>query len=144
MITLNVPVANLFKKYIFLSKSPIFVKMRNNMKGLIPIGFSDFREIIERGYRYIDKSRYIHSLCTTGKYYFLSRPRRFGKSLTISLIKELYSGSKNLFKDLWIEDKWDWDKRYPIIHISLKSLNYRRFALKLYIWIWIYKVTNIC
>jgi hypothetical protein len=103
--------------------------MRNNMKGLIPIGFSDFREIIERGYRYIDKSRYIHTICTTGKYYFLSRPRRFGKSLTISLIKELYSGSKNLFKDLWIEDKWDWDKRHPIIHISLKSLNYRNLDL---------------
>ena len=99
------------------------------MKGLIPIGFSDFREIIERGFRYIDKSRYVHTLCTTGKYYFLSRPRRFGKSLTISLIKELYSGSKNLFKGLWIEDKWDWDKRHPIIHISLKSLNYRKLDL---------------
>jgi hypothetical protein len=99
------------------------------MKGLIPIGFSDFREIIERGFRYIDKTRYVHTLCSTGKYYFLSRPRRFGKSLHISLIKELYSGSKSLFEGLWIYDQWDWGKIHPVIHLSLKSLNYKILGL---------------
>jgi len=99
------------------------------MKGMIPIGFSDFREIIERGFRYIDKTRYVHTLCTTGKYYFLSRPRRFGKSLHISLIKELYLGSKSLFEGLWIFDQWDWGNIHPVIHLSLKSLNYKKSGL---------------
>ena len=93
------------------------------MKGLIPIGFSDFREIIERGFRYIDKTRYVHTLCTTGKYYFLSRPRRFGKSLHISLIKELYSGSKALFEGLWINDHWDWEKIHPVIHFTFIGID---------------------
>ena len=99
------------------------------MKGLIPIGFSDFREIIERGFRYIDKTRYVHTLCMMGKYYFLSRPRRFGKSLHISLIKELYSGSKSLFEGLWIYHHWDWGKIHPVIQLSLKSLNYKKLGL---------------
>ena len=92
------------------------------MKGLIPIGFSDFREIIERGFRYIDKTRYVHTLCTTGKYYFLSRPRRFGKSLHISLNNELYSGSKSLFEGLWIYDHWDWEKILPVIQKYCKDM----------------------
>ncbi len=93
------------------------------MKGMIPIGFSDFREIIERGFRYIDKTRYVHTLCTTGKYYFLSRPRRFGKSLHISLIKELYSGSKSLFEGLWIFDQWDWVNIHPVIHFTFNGID---------------------
>ena len=69
------------------------------MKNL-PIGIQDFREIIEGGYLYIDKTESIHKLLTGGKYYSLSRPRRFGKSLTLSTIKEICLGNQQLFKGL--------------------------------------------
>lgn len=94
------------------------------MKNL-PIGLQTFREMIEEDYLYIDKTREIHRLLSTGgKYYFISRPRRFGKSLLVSTLKEIFSGSKELFKDLWIHDKIDW-KSYPVIHIDFTDLNYR-------------------
>mgnify|MGYP005841300883 CR=1 FL=1 len=96
----------------------------------LPLGLQDFRGIIEDGYKYVDKTRYLHAMCTTGKYYFLSRPRRFGKSLTLSTLAELFSGSRELFEGLWIADKWDWEKRYPVIHFSLKSLNYLQRGLE--------------
>jgi hypothetical protein len=88
----------------------------------LPIGLQDFRSIIEGEYKYIDKTRYIHKIATSGKYFFLSRPRRFGKSITISTLQELYLGSKELFKDLWIEDKWDWGKKHPVIRLSLSGI----------------------
>lgn len=87
-----------------------------------PIGIQDFRGIISDGYKYIDKTQYVHLMCTSGKYFFLSRPRRFGKSLTLSLIQELYFGSKELFKGLWIEDKWDWSKKHPVIRLTLTGI----------------------
>ncbi|MCB0599010.1 MAG: AAA family ATPase, partial [Phaeodactylibacter sp.] len=71
----------------------------------LPIGQQDFRGIAENDYLYVDKTRLIHQLVTSGKYYFLSRPRRFGKSLTLSVIKELFLGSRELFKGLWVENK---------------------------------------
>jgi hypothetical protein len=63
--------------------------------------------------------------------YFLSRPRRFGKSLLLSTLEALYSGSKDLFEGTWIEDKWDWTKKYPIIHISFNLVDYEENGLKL-------------
>jgi len=69
-----------------------------------PIGLQSFREIRKGGYVYIDKTEVIHRLVTTGKYYFLSRPRRFGKSLLVDTLEELFKGSKELFGGLWIED----------------------------------------
>ncbi len=94
------------------------------MKGL-PIGIQDFLELRRGGFIYIDKTRYIHKLVTEGKYYFLSRPRRFGKSLLISTIKELFQGNHDLFKDLWIEDRWNWGKANPVLHIPFSSLDYK-------------------
>lgn len=70
----------------------------------LPLGLQDFRSIIEGGYKYIDKTSHLYQLCNTGKYYFLSRPRRFGKSMTLAVLQELYLGSRELFKGLWIED----------------------------------------
>ena len=64
----------------------------------LPIGQQDFRGIRETEALYVDKTRQIHRLLTAGKYFFLSRPRRFGKSLTLSTIKELFSGSRELFE----------------------------------------------
>jgi len=96
----------------------------------LPLGLQDFREIIEGDYKYIDKTKYIHSIASRGKFYFLSRPRRFGKSLTVSTLQELYNGSKTLFKGLWIEDKWDWNKKNPILHITLTGSGFVETGLE--------------
>ncbi len=84
----------------------------------LPIGIQTFRDIIEDNYYYVDKTPYIKELKENGKVYFLSRPRRFGKSLLISTIKEAFSGERELFKGLYLYDNWDWTKRHPVIHIS--------------------------
>ena len=96
----------------------------------LPLGLQDFREIIEGDYTYIDKTKYIHSIASRGKFYFLSRPRRFGKSLTISTLQALYQGSKTLFKGLWIDDKWDWNKKNPVVRLSLKDINFEQRGLE--------------
>lgn len=63
----------------------------------LPIGIQTFSEIIEEDYLYIDKTEYIYRLITSGKYFFLSRPRRSGKSLTLSTIKFIYLGQREIF-----------------------------------------------
>jgi len=93
------------------------------MKNL-PIGIQTFSEIINDNYLYIDKTRDIYNLFAHGgKYYFLSRPRRFGKSLLLSTLKEIFSGHKELFRGLWIYDKIQW-KAYPIIYLDFLGLKY--------------------
>ena len=87
----------------------------------LPLGVSTFSEIIEEDYIYVDKTRYIYKMINTGKVYFLSRPRRFGKSLLVSTLKSLFQGEKNLFKSLYIYDKWDWSEKYPVIHLDFGS-----------------------
>jgi hypothetical protein len=84
----------------------------------LPIGISDFKELINGNYIYVDKTEYIYKLINSGKYYFLSRPRRFGKSLLISTIRYLFEGQKELFKNLYIQDKWNWEEIYPVIRID--------------------------
>jgi len=84
----------------------------------LPIGISSLSKIIQEGYVYVDKTRYVYELVNTGVYYFLSRPRRFGKSLFVDTLKEAFEGNKELFKGLWLYDHWDWEKKYPVIHIS--------------------------
>ncbi|MFP3159592.1 MAG: AAA family ATPase [Hydrogenobaculum sp.] len=90
---------------------------------LLPIGIQTFKDIIEGGFYYVDKTHFIPKL--TSKYYFLSRPRRFGKSLFLDTLKEAFSGNKELFKGLYLYDNWDWNKKYPIIKISFASGNIR-------------------
>jgi hypothetical protein len=89
------------------------------MRKNITTGTQDFREfILDWGY-YVDKTKEVYSLTSsTNKYYFLSRPRRFWKSLTLSMMKYLYLWKKELFKNLYIEDKWDWEKTNPVIYMS--------------------------
>lgn len=94
-----------------------------------PLGVQTFSEIIERNFLYIDKTEEIYNLLK-GKYYFYSRPRRFGKSLMLSTIKSLYQGEKKLFKGLWIEDKWDWSKINPVIHIGFSGMGHRSIGLE--------------
>ena len=85
----------------------------------LPIGISDFKKLREENFIYVDKTKYIYKLITEGGgYYFLSRPRRFGKSLLISTIGYLFEGRKELFKGLYIEDKWNWDETYPVLMID--------------------------
>ncbi len=87
-----------------------------------PIGLQSFREIREGEFVYIDKTEKIHQMVNYGKYYFLSRPRRFGKSLLLDTISELFNGSEELFKGLYIHDKWDWSNQSPVIRISFSNI----------------------
>lgn len=95
----------------------------------LPISIQDFRKIIENDMLYVDKTEYIYKMAAQPGAYFLSRPRRFGKSITIAVLQELYSGSRELFEGLWIEDKWDWDKRHPVVRISLHTLGFQENGL---------------
>jgi len=92
--------------------------------GNLPNGMQDFKEIIENGYIYVDKTEYIHKVASTGKFYFLSRPRRFGKSLFVSTIEELFKGNKELFNGLYIYDKWNWEENYPIIKLDFGEISH--------------------
>jgi len=85
----------------------------------LPIGIQSLSHIIEDGYVYVDKTAYAYDIIDRGKYYFLSRPRRFGKSLFLDTLKEILEGNASLFKGLYIEDKWDFDDTYPVIRVSL-------------------------
>ncbi|GAA4821228.1 ATP-binding protein [Algivirga pacifica] len=96
----------------------------------LPIGIQDFRKLRSEDYLYIDKTELIYSLVQGSGYYFLSRPRRFGKSLLISTMIELFQGNKDLFKGLWIENKWDWSKTNPIIHLPFSLLDYQKKGLE--------------
>lgn len=88
------------------------------MRRKLPIGIQTFREIREEGCYYVDKSPYAVRLAEEGKYYFLSRPRRFGKSLFLDTLAELFSGNRPLFEGLYAENRWDWSRQYPVIRIS--------------------------
>ena len=96
-----------------------------------PIGIQDFRKIQEEDFIYVDKTQLIHTLIELGKYFFLSRPRRFGKSLLISTIKEIFGGRRDLFKDLWIEDQWNWERKHPVIHLRFSKMPYELIGLEL-------------
>lgn len=90
-----------------------------------PIGIQDFEKLRTNGYSYVDKSRFVYKLVTEGEYYFLSRPRRFGKSLFLSTLEAYFKGKKELFKGLAIYDlETEW-KKYPIFHIDLNTANFR-------------------
>ena len=95
----------------------------------LPIGLQSFKKIREGNFLYIDKTREIHSLIESGSYYFLSRPRRFGKSLLLSTIKEIFAGNKKLFEGLWIADNWNWEQKYSVIHIGISRIDYEHFGL---------------
>lgn len=90
-----------------------------------PIGIQDFEKLRTNGYSYVDKSRFVYKLATEGKYYFLSRPRRFGKSLFLSTLEAYFQGKKELFEGLAIYDLVTEWKKYPIFHIDLNTANFR-------------------
>ena len=88
----------------------------------LPIGIQTFSEIIEDNHVYVDKTDLALKLIEEGKYYFLSRPRRFGKSLFISTLQAIFEGREELFDGLHIRDKWDWHTKYPVIKISFAGV----------------------
>jgi hypothetical protein len=96
----------------------------------LPIGEQSLNTIHREKMLYVDKTEQIYRLITGARYSFLSRPRRFGKSLTLSTIDELFSGNKELFEGLWVEKHWDWSKKNPVIHISFSKLDYQGLGLE--------------
>ena len=100
-------------------------------KRKLPTGIQTFRKVREEGCYYVDKTAWIHQLVTQGTHYFLSRPRRFGKSLFVDTLKELFEGSEALFKGLRIHDHWDWSVRHPVVRLSFAAGSFdRRGALE--------------
>ena len=88
------------------------------MKRKLPIGIQTFREIREEGSYYVDKTTYARMLAEEGKHYFLSRPRRFGKSLFLDTLKELFEGAEPLFRGLDVHERWDWSVRHPVLRLD--------------------------
>ena len=84
----------------------------------LPIGIQTLREIREDGHYYVDKTHIALRLVEQGKYFFLSRPRRFGKSLFLDTLKELFSSNRELFNGLYAEQRWDWSVKYPVLRFS--------------------------
>ena len=95
--------------------------MTNLPRKKLPIGIQNFAEIRTGNYYYVDKTPHIEKLINQNKYYFLSRPRRFGKSLLLDTLSCLFEGRQDLFEELHIHDKWDWNKTYPVIRLSFGS-----------------------
>ena len=91
----------------------------------LPIGIQTFRKIREEGYYYVDKTPYLRRLVDGGTHYFLSRPRRFGKSLFLDTLKELFEGDEALFEGLDIHGRWDWSVRHPVVRLSFGSGNFK-------------------
>ncbi len=87
-------------------------------KRKLPIGMQAFRSLREWDFYYVDKTLHILSLAERPGYYFLSRPRRFGKSLLISTLHELFAGNEPLFRGLHIHERWDWSVRHPVMRLS--------------------------
>ena len=87
----------------------------------LPVGIQNLREIREQGHYYVDKSGLAIDLLSSGKYFFLSRPRRFGKSLLVDTFKELFEGNRALFEGLAAETRWEWSQRHPVIRISFSD-----------------------
>ena len=98
-------------------------------KQYLPLSKSTFSNYIEDNCIYVDKTRYIHPLVQTGGAYFLSRPRRFGKSLMVSVLKEIFQGNRELFNGYWIYDRIEWEK-YTVIHLDFLKIDSRSLGLE--------------
>ncbi|MDR0726035.1 MAG: AAA family ATPase, partial [Prevotellaceae bacterium] len=88
----------------------------------LPVGIQSFEDLRDSEYLYVDKTEDIYRLISSGKIFFLSRPRRFGKSLTVNIIKAIFEGRKDLFNGLYIYDKWNWEETNPVIRIDFSGM----------------------
>jgi len=85
-----------------------------------------FSELRNEGFTYVDKTDWLYDMASgeSGKQFFIARPRRFGKSLAVSTLKSLFLGERELFKGLAIEPKWDWSKKWPVLHLDMGTMQY--------------------
>ena len=95
----------------------------------LPIGIQTFRKIREEGCYYVDKTAYVRRLVDDGAHYFLSRPRRFGKSLLLDTMKELFEGNEALFEGLDVHAGWDWSVRHPVLRLDFGGGSYEEPGL---------------
>ncbi|WP_053404795.1 AAA family ATPase [Persicobacter sp. CCB-QB2] len=97
------------------------------MRKALPIGIQTFEKLKEKEFEflYVDKTKEILQLVNHPGYIFLSRPRRFGKSMLVSTMAALFEGKKDLFEGLYIEEHWDWGKTYPVIRMDMSGINYQ-------------------
>ena len=91
----------------------------------LPIGIQTFRKLREQDCYYVDKTAYIERLLQEGTHYFLSRPRRFGKSLFLDTLKELFEGNEELFAGLYIHHRHDWSVHHPVVRLSFGGGNFK-------------------
>ena len=105
------------------------IKNENADRKELPISIASFPKIVEKNLIYVDKTEYLYPLIKKGGIYFLSRPRRFGKSLLISVLEEIFNGNKELFRDCWIYDRIKWEK-YPVIHLDFLEIDYRKLGIE--------------
>ncbi len=87
----------------------------------LPIGIADFQAIRNQNCYYADKTAHIGKLAAQHRYFFLSRPRRFGKSLLVSTLKHLFEGDEPLFRGLHIHNNWDWSASHPVVRLSFDA-----------------------
>ncbi|MCY4657796.1 MAG: AAA family ATPase [Gammaproteobacteria bacterium] len=87
----------------------------------LPIGIQTFQKVREEGRYYVDKTAFVRELLAQGDHFFLSRPRRFGKSLFLDMLKELFEGNEALFQGLDIHDDWDWSVQTPVVRLDFSG-----------------------
>ncbi len=95
----------------------------------LPIGIQHFDVLRKGNYLYVDKTESVYKIANHGGAFFLARPRRFGKSLFLHTIAELAKGHRALFNDTWIADKWDWERKYPVLHFKFASMGFKDLGL---------------
>ena len=106
----------------------IFGMERPMTRRLLPIGLQDFRTMREQGYYYVDKTSLIRQMVEEGRFRFLSRPRRFGKSLLLDTLRSLFDCREELFRGLDIHGHWDWSETIAVTPHRTKGLTDAQFA----------------
>jgi hypothetical protein len=96
----------------------------------LSISIQTFKKLREENRLYVDKTGYVHEIMDMGGCYFMSRPRRFGKSLFLSTLMELAEANRPLFEGTWIADKWDWTRKYAVIRLEFADMDYQRLGLE--------------
>jgi hypothetical protein len=91
----------------------------------LPIGIQSFSKLREENCYYVDKTKLILQLIEEGTHYFLSRPRRFGKSLLLDTMAELFEGNRDLFNGLYVEAHWNWERKHPVLRLSFGAGNFK-------------------
>ena len=96
----------------------------------LSISKQTFKRLREDDCVYVDKTSYVHKIMDMGGAFFLARPRRFGKSLFLSTLMELAEGNRALFEGTWIADKWDWSRKFPVLHFEFASMDFQALGLE--------------